>query len=350
MRLDEELAHDLNRNLGTLNDQTISDNPFKWDIGNADKRRETLSYVQEKLSGFVYVPRTDKVKKIVAVGVVLPLVPLLVLLFANLQVPVDYETLFYIEGALALWVIAGLIYAWRVADDPNIDLDLFLALYAIPKGWSFSRANSSEAWETYKERFGYFNRGDEGQGIRVRVWGWLDNAKQKAFQILQFHYDTVYYTTTTVNGVTTRTKHVVPHNRFGIFIQMPESKKRFRITETGENPGFAAEMDTNYAELEKAVNIFHDPGDEQEIRKFLSPAVLRVLMEMSDAIGAMVLDFYPGFVMIMTEDDFTDHLYEIELNRNTSGFAEAASSFIADIENFRSRIADGIAGIAKYND
>src|SRR3989344_954553 len=147
----------------------------------------------------------------------------------------------WVWGGLGVTAVISGIVAAIIADDPNIDSDLSITAYTVPKGWSFSRVNSRDTWEAYRKKFSYFKRGDEDQVIRTRIWGCSDTDKKRPFQLFHFYYETVYYVPVTrkvgKSTITTMEKRTTPHHRYGIFSKMQESKIRFRLTEVGGDAG-----------------------------------------------------------------------------------------------------------------
>ena len=200
-----------------------------------------------------------------------------------------------------------------------MDLDLALALYAVPRGWSFSRVGGPETWEEYVERYEYFDRGDEDQSIKLRIWGFMNGDEARAFQMFHFHYVDVEYVTVTSTdsqgNTRTRTeRREHPKDRYGMFVQVPESTTRFRITESRGKDGLDESLSFEYAAFNKAVNVYCDDRDELAIRQFLSPAVLEVALKLSDDLSDLVIDFYPGHVLLTTKHDFLDGLSGVKLD------------------------------------
>ena len=350
-----KLAETLNEKLNTLHDQVVSENPFSWSDSDKDRQVRTAIFrdISEKLTSFVYISKTGTVIKILLFGTVLSLVSLAILYLT--ETPVDEDMRLWVWGGLGVIAIIFAIVAAIIADDPNIDSDLSLAAYTAPRGWSFSRVNSEKTWEVYRKHFGYFDQGDEDQDIRCRIWGYLDEKRKRPFQLFHFYFETVYYTTEFTHDAkgnitgTRQVKHEVPHHRYGMFISMPESKVYFRITENG-NTGYDTKIKLEYGALNKAVNVGCNSKDELAVRQFLSPAVQEIIMKMSDNWSDMHIDFCPGLVLVVTNNDFLDKVGEIELDENAPHFMESVKPAGDLIEQFRAPLVDCLDKIKKYND
>lgn len=234
-----KLADVINEKLDTLHDSAVSEDPFVWSDSKKDRKARTATFrdISEKFTLFVYVPKTGTVVKILLFGTVLPLVALTVLYLT--KTPVDEDIRLWVWGGLGVVAIISGIVAAIIAHDPNISSDLCLAAYTVPRNWSFSRAHTKKTWRLYQKHYGYFDQGDEDQAIRCRIWGYLDEKRERPFQLFHFYFETVYYTTEIIrdsNGKmvgTRQVKHEVPHHRYGMFAAMPESKIHFRITKNG---------------------------------------------------------------------------------------------------------------------
>lgn len=350
----DRLAKELNDKLNALHDSAISKDPFYWSDADDDrKRRETIfNEISEKLRNFIYVSKRAVIVKILLFGTALPLVLLAVLYFLN--IPNDQDIRLWTFAGIGLIALVSGIIAAIIADDPDIDSDLSLAVYTIPRGWSFSRINNENVWNAYTEQFGYFNRGDENQYIGTRIWGYTDIERKQPFQLFHFHYDTVYYVPVTRkvgnSTITTMEKRVTPHDYYGMFLAILESKVRFRITEVGGDAGMDSHIKLEYGALNKAVDIYCDEKDELAVRQFLSPAVQEKIMGLSDDIDGMHLDFYQGLVLIITNHDFLDDVSGIELNKNTANFMESVRPAGDRIEKFRNYLIKCFKQIRKYND
>ncbi len=347
-------AERLNRLVDRLHDPTISGNPFEWSGSEerAERSREILEMVSRELRAYRHVSKATTVKKILTWGVAVPLVSMLVVFLSGA----------YASGAggvglglLGLVIVASAITAIVIGRKPSVDLDLALALYAVPRGWSFSRVGGPETWEEYVERYEYFDRGDEDQSINLRIWGLMNGDEARAFQMFHFHYVDVEYVTRTYTdsqgNTSTRTeRHEHPRDRYGMFVQVPESTTRFRITESRGKDGLDESLSFEYAAFNKAVNVYCDDRDELAIRQFLSPAVLEVALKLSDDLSDLVIDFYPGHVLLTTKHDFLDGLSGVKLDETTSTFEERLRPGLETLEGFRTYIDDRLNAIRKYND
>lgn len=344
MRPDQSLAAELNRQLASLNVKTVSGDPFEWK-SNADQQK-LFGEVTDKLQKFVYASRTKVVGKTFALGVAAPLIILAIVYF--LHYPQDESVRLWSECILGVVIIAGGLLTRSVIKDPSIDEDLYFAAFTVPKGWSFSTINQKSAWKAIRNSFGYFDKGDENQKIRTRIWGWLDNAREHPFQLLSFHYDTVTYQPVPIGKTVMLQRVVMPHERTGMFCAMAESKVRFRITETEGNDGLDSQMNLEFAQLNKAVNVYYDSKDELAVKKFLSPAVEEIVMGLSDKIDGMSIDFFHGFILVMSKEEIFDDINGIHLDGNAPRFIDRLPEMFGNVENFRFLIADGIAKICKY--
>src|SRR3989344_7888645 len=324
-----KLAEDLNNKLDSLHDSVVSDNPFSWSDSEEDreKRQHTFREISEKLSGFKYVSKAGAVLKIVLLGTVLPLGVLGLLYY--LDFPADENARLFTWGGLALTALVSVIVAVIVGSIPSLDDEISLAAYTVPRGWSFSQKKSGKVWDEYQERFSYFDRGDENQYIGTRIWGHTDKERKLPFQMFHFHYDDVEYVQVPTydskgNFTGFRTeKRVHPHNRYGIFLTVPESKTRFRITEIGGDAGLDSSMKLEYADLNKAVDIYYKAEEELQVKQFLSPVVQEALMNLSNDFPDMLLDFYPGMALLATSHDLFGNFYEVSLDENAPKFLEA---------------------------
>lgn len=350
-----QLAKTLNEKLDALHDQVVNEDPFSWSDSEKDRedRAEAFRDISKKLNAFSYVPKTGTIVKILLLGTALPLVLLAVLYLTG--VPAEGTMRLWVWGGLAVIAAASAIIAAVVADNPDIASDLALAAYAIPKGWSFSCHNSSETWEAYSQRFDYFDQGDENRYIGTRIWGYPGNDRKRPFQLFHFHYDEVrweteVYTDSKGNSQTRQVRRVYPHNRYGMFITMPESKARFRITEICGDAGMDAHIKLEYNALNKAVNVYCESKDELAVRQFLSPAVQETVMRLSNDIDDMHLDFYPGLVLIAAGEDFLNKVVEIELDGQAPRFLELVRPAGNRIDEFRTRLTESFDKIRKYND
>lgn len=348
-----QFADKINKKLNGLHDSTLNEHPFEWSASKKviGQNSRVFTDVAEQLSNYRYVPKTNIIVKLAIFGVGVPLLILGILLL--LHAPA------WLWGSLGLIALGFLIAMAIIGSNPSIDDTLVLAAYTAPRGWSFSQINSEEIWDIYSEKFYYFGKGDENQYIGTRIWGYMDSeTKPQPFQMFHFHYDTVYHvpvTTTTKVGntsvtTTTMQKHTTPHDYYGIFVAMPESRVRFRITEVGGRAGLEEDIKLEYEELNKLVDIYCDSQDELAVRQFLSPAVQEIIVELSKEFSEMVLDFYPGFVLVGTSHDFFEKIDGVELDKHASRFKEIIQPAIDCIETFRIFIGQEIKKIQKYND
>ena len=351
-----DLARSLQDKLNTLHDSVVSEDPFVWtnDAKEQKRREDVFRGISDQLTAYRHVPKTGKVLKILGFGTALPLAIFGVLYI--LGVPVDENARLWVWSGLIVVAVASAIAAAVIASNPSLDEDLALAYCTTPRGWSFSRINTERVWLAYKIPFRYFDQGDEDQEIRRRLWGYFDQERKRAFQLFHFYFETVYYTTVAVRNAKghitgyRRVKHEVPHHRYGVFAKMPESRIRFRITETGGNPGFNKEMKLEYGALNKAVNVYCDAADELAARQFLSPAVQETVMAFSDWLPSLMLDFYPGFVMLVTAHDPFGELGGISFDENTPRFQETLKPGIDHLVGIVSGIDEKLRQVAKYND
>ena len=351
-----KLAETLNKKLGSLHDPVVSEDPFSWSDSDKDRqaREKTFRDVSEKLNTFIYVSKTGTVVKILLFGTALPLLVLAILYLAG--IPAEEDMRLWVWGGLVATAVISAIATVVIADDPDIDSDLALAAYAVPRGWSFSRIKTGKVWQKYQKHFRYFNQGDEDQEIECRIWGYSDAERKRPFQLFHFYFEEVYYTTEFIRDAkgnvigTRQVKHEIPHHRYGIFSALPESKVRFRISETNGDAGLDTHIALEYGALNKEVDIYCDAKDELTVRQFLSPAVQEVVMEMSNDLSEMHIDFYPGLVLIVTDHDFLDRVVGIELDENTSHFEKAVKPAEDLIEGFRGTLLGSIDKIKKYND
>ena len=131
---------------------------------------------------------------------------------------------------------------------------------------------------------------------------------------------------------------------------MPESKVRFRVTEVCGSANLESSIDLEYMRFNEAMDIYCDLKDELSVRKFLSPAVQGVLMKLSDDLPDMNIDFFPGFVMIVSSYDFFEGVDRFKLDENTYDFQEKIKPGIDKIEQFREYIRNEFSQVQKYND
>ncbi|OGZ96910.1 MAG: hypothetical protein A3I44_01095 [Candidatus Sungbacteria bacterium RIFCSPLOWO2_02_FULL_51_17] len=350
-----KLAAEINEQLATLHDGAVSEDPFVWSDTEKDRRsrRETFAEVTKKLTSFVYISRAGTAVKILLGGTVAPLVLLAVLYLA--EMPTDENMRVWVWGCLVAIGVISIIIAAVITHNPSIDSALCLAAYTVPRDWSFSSANTDYAWATYQNRFAYFNQGDEDQEIQCRMWGYMDRERKRPFQLFQFYFETVYYTTEVIRDAkgnmigTRQVKHEDPHYRYGMFAAMPESKVHFRIAENS-GTDFDTTIALEYGALNKAMNIGCNAKDELAVRQFLSPAVQEVIMKLSEDCAGLHMDFYPGLVLVVTENNFLDAVKEITLDKNARRFAETIKPAGDLIERFGGALVEGLDKIRKYND
>ncbi|MBI2030401.1 hypothetical protein HYT05_02155 [Candidatus Kaiserbacteria bacterium] len=349
------LAQTINNELDTMHDAIVSDDPFSWsDSPDAyESHAETYEKVSAQLKGFKYVSKAGTVWKILIFGCVLPL--LIAGALFLLDIPENKEMQLWVWGGLGVVAFGSAIAAMIVADDPDISDVLSLAAYTVPRRWSFSCINGKRTWEAYAKRFTFFDRGDQAQRIAIRVWGYTDKERGRPFQLFKFFYEDVRYEqqiyTDAQGRIQTRTvRRVYPHDIHGMFATFPESKVRFRISETHGDGGLDTRISLEYGALNKAMSVYCDKKDHLEVTKFLSPAVQEVLMRASEGINGLHLDFYPGFAMVTTGEDFLDGLISIELDDRTMNFSEAIRPTGERIEGFLAAITDCLEKVKKYND
>ena len=185
----------------------------------------------------------------------------------------------------------------------------------------------------------------------MRIWGVTED--RRPFQMFKFYYETVYYTTEYTRDAkgnitgSYRVKHEVPHDRYGIFLKVPESKVRFRISEDGGEFGKRVELES--AAFNDAVGVYCNEADEAEVVKFLSPAVIVAMEEFFANLDDVVLDFYPGMLLVGTDDDFLGD-GSVTLDESAPQFEAAVNRFGERIERFRAYIDGAVNTFRKYND
>lgn len=342
------LAEHINGLIDAFHVDTASDDPFEWTPTAAyGQGKATLAKVAELLRGYHHVSKAGTVTMILVFGVALPL--LLALGAWQLQIPSDPDVRFYTYIGLGVITLISAVIAGVIGTPEEIDLDIGLAWYCITRGWGFSRLHQEAVWERYQKRFNYFDCGDEDQEVRLRIWGKTDDGRP--FQIFTFYYEDVTYVPVTVTtGKTTTTvmqKVETPHHRYGIFLTVPESKVRFRISEVGGSFGKRVELES--AAFNDAVGVYCDPADEAAVVKFLSPAVILAMQEFFANLDGVVLDFYPGMLLVATEHDFLGD-GSVTLNEHAPQFETRLARFGDGIERFRSTIDGAVDTFRKYND
>ena len=362
MRKDRALAKELQAILSGLHDQTISEEPFRWSIDPEDiERRESgLQSLRDKLRSYVHVSRGGKIARLLGFGTVLPLA--VFALLAAFDFPADVGARAWTWTLLLVTAVVFLVISIAVWWPPSIDEDVSFAVYAIPRGWSFSRRHGHAVWRKMRGRYSFFRRGDEDQAITARIWGQSGPAGEavgagqveqgRAFMMFAFYWVEVEVRTrynAATKKMETKTERI-PHERHGIFVEMSESRIRLRITETGSADGLENSIRLEYGALNKAVDMYCRAADELEAQQFLSPAVQEIVMKFSESLPGMQLDFYPGHVLLVSALDFLDGAQGIRLNRNGAGFEKRLQPWIDEVESFRTNVDDGLRGIAKYND
>ncbi|MDO8599236.1 MAG: hypothetical protein Q7S02_03955 [bacterium] len=344
----EALAGHINGLIDQFHVDTVSDDPFEWTpTATYARGKAVLAEVAELLRGYRHVSKAGKVTMILVFGAVLPLFTTLGAW--QLHMPRDDEIRFWTCFGLGVVTLIAIVSACVIGALEEIDLDIGLAWYCISRGWGFSRLDQEEMWERYRKRFDYFDCGDEDQEIRLRIWGKTDDGRP--FQLFTFYYETVTYVPVTTrvgkSTVTTIRKVETPHHRYGIFLTVPESKVRFRISEVGGSFGKRVELES--AAFNDAVGISCDPADEAEVVKFLSPAVIVAMQEFFANLDGVVLDFYPGMLLVGTEHDFLGN-GSVTLDEHAPQFESQLTHFGDGIEQFRSCIDGAVTTFRKYND
>lgn len=344
------LAGRINGRIDAFHVNSVSDDPFAWAPTAAYAQgKATLAEVAELLRGYRHVSKAGTVITIVLCGVVLPL--LLALGAWLLEIPSDPDVRFWTcVGLGVIAVVCGSIAA-AIGTPEEIDLDIGLAWYCITRGWGFSRLHQEGVWERYQQRFSYFDCGDEDQEVRLRIWGKTDDGRP--FQIFTFYYETVYYTTEYTHDAkgnitgSYQVKHEEPHERYGIFLKVPECTVRFRISEAGGDFGKRVELESGA--FNDAVGVYCDPKDEAAVVKFLSPAVIVAMQEFFAKLDGVVLDFYPGMLLVGTEHDFVGD-GSVTLDEHAPQFETQLTHFGDGIERFRSYVDQAVNTFRKYND
>lgn len=354
MKRDKEFVREINGLLAGIEDGVVSADPFAWSNTKEEKnKRETIfRTISEKISSYRYVPETRKIITLICCGLV-PLAVLGALFWGG--IPEEDEARLIVWGGLGLVSLVFFIGAVVVGSVPDIDEAFVLAAYAVPRGWSFSQTQSEEAWEAYAKRFSYFDTGDENQHIGTRLWGFLDKGETRPFQCFHFHYDTVTYETVTHVGpnnttYTTVERRVHPHDRWGIFVKMPEAKTRIRITEIGGDGGLETSLKLEYAALNKAVDVYYNGKDELAVRQFLSPAVQETIFALSQKISDMVFDVYSGLLLCAGEDDFFSAIGGMDIKQTGSACPQNIAPSFVPFEQFLGCMNEHVATIVKYND
>jgi len=352
MRKDRTLAKEINAALAGLHDRSASADPFEWsnDEQDTQRRRAEIEALSKQLSAYAHVSRAATAAKLLLLGTVLPggLFALLVWLdFPASAGPRAWVWTLLLVTAFCFAVVA--VATWWPS---TVGEDISFALYAVPRGWSFSRLHGRAVWKKLRDRYGYFDRGDEDQQITARVWGYLDEERHRPFMMFVFHWIDIERSSrynASKKRVETR-KLRIPRERHGIFVAMPEAQVRIRVSETEKTHSSDRSIRLEYGALNKAAEISCRESEELEARKFLSPAVQEVLMMFSEGLPGMHLDVFPGHVLIVSELKFLDHPPRIKLNCDGAGFESRIAPWIEDVETFRATVDDGLSRIAKYND
>lgn len=344
------LAGRINGLIDAFHVDSVSDDPFAWTPTAAYATgKATLAAVADLLRGYRHVSKAGTVTMLLLLGAALPL--LLAFGAWQQQVFIDEEVRFWVCVSLCAVALISTILACIIGTLEEVDLDLGLAWYCVTRGWGFSRLHQEEAWGRYRTRFTYFDRGDEDQAIRLRIWGKTDDGRP--FQIFTFYYETVYYTTAYTHDAkgnitgSYQVKHEVPHHRYGIFLTVPESTVRFRVSET--DGGFGKRVELESAAFNDAVSVSCDPADEAAVVKFLSPAVIVAMQEFFANLDGVTLDFYPGILLVGTHHDFLGD-GSVTLNEHAPQFEARLARFGDGIERFRTTIDQAVNTFRKYND
>ncbi len=344
----EALASHINGRIDQLHVDTVSDDPFTWTpTAQYACGKTVLADVAALLRNYRHVSKAGTVTMILVFGVVLPL--LLALGAWQLQIPSDEEVRFWTFIGLGIIALISTIVACVIGTPATVDLDIGLAWYCITRGWGFSRLHQEDVWDRYQKRFDYFDRGDEDQEVRLRIWGKTDDGRP--FQLFEFYYETVTYVPVTTkvgnSTVTTMRKVETPHHRYGIFLTVPESKVRFRISEVGG--GFGKRVELESGAFNDAVGVYCDPADEAAVVKFLSPAVILAMQEFFANLDGVILDFYPGMLLVGTHHDFLGD-GSVTLDEHAPQFEVKLTHFGDGIERFRSFVDAAVNTFRKYND
>ncbi|MEK7138596.1 MAG: LemA family protein [Patescibacteria group bacterium] len=138
-----KLAGVLNERLDTLHDPVVSEDPFSWSDSDKNRQDRTAIFrdISEKLTSFVYVPKTGTVIKILLFGTVLPLVLLAVCYLT--ETPTDEDMRLWVWGGLGVIAVIFAIVAAVVADDPDIDSDL--SIFAVSENYPNLKASENFA-------------------------------------------------------------------------------------------------------------------------------------------------------------------------------------------------------------
>ncbi len=230
MRKDRALAKELQAILSGLHDPTISDQPFEWSIDpeEVDRRESELRSLRDRLRLYRHVSRVGQIAKLFGLGTALPLAIFALLLY--FEFPADVGVQAWISalllGTAFVFLVISIVVWWPL----SIDEDISFAVYAIPRGWSFSQLHGRAVWKDLRRHYSFFRRGDEDQAITARIWGRLGAAgetvgagqveKGRAFMMFAFYWvDVEVRTTYNASKKRMETKEErIPHERHGIFV------------------------------------------------------------------------------------------------------------------------------------
>ena len=98
-----------------------------------------------------------------------------------------------------------------------------------------------------------------------------------------------------------------------------------------------------------AVGVFCSLADEAAVVKFLSPAVILAMQEFFAHLDGVVLDFYPGILLVGTAHDFLGN-GSVTLDVHAPQFEAGIARFGDGIERFRSYVDGAVNTFRKYND
>jgi hypothetical protein len=342
------LAEKLNEGIDSLHDPAVSSDPFEWsdDAERLDRNERVVRDTKTALAGYRHRSKSGAVGLIIGLGVGIPAAAAGGLFLYG---PSFDQGLPYYVGLGAAALVAFIVAA-VVGHNPDLDEDFALAAYTAARRWSFSRANCREAWRALAVRYTYFNKGNEDQAIKLRVWGFMDEAKKIPFMMFRFYYETVHYVTEKVGKTTVRRKVETPHWRYGIFIKLPESKARFRLSEGGGDAGLDRNIKFEYGAFNDAVDVWCDPHDELEVRKFLSPAVLEIAHGLSKDLPDLTVDFFSGHAMLVSQSDFLGSFGDVALDERAGSFEELLKTGADTAERFRQYVGSQFEKMRKYND
>jgi hypothetical protein len=122
---------------------------------------------------------------------------------------------------------------------------------------------------------------------------------------------------------------------------------RFRISEVGGEFGKRVRLESTA--FNDAVSVSCDPADEAAVVQFLSPAVIVAMQEFFAKLDGVVLDFFPGMLLVGTSHDFLGD-GSVTLDTDASQFEANINRFGADIERFRAYVDGAVNTFRKYND